>query len=398
MASIHRKGDGWVVRWRNPGESKNHSTPCPSHEVAMRVELKARNAHALGLPYLGPKAEAAALAARRVDLRELATEYLRSRRRAGKSEGYVYQTNIALTLFLQTLSEDDEAPIDGALLTSAALNGYYDHLREDRGCSLRTARDRVNYIERWWAWLGDSETWAERIGRPRRIEMAQPPAMDDPEAPTWREMDLTIACATGWYAHLMTVSRYTGLRAEDQALLLKRTDIDAAAGTLRVRPELGKTRAEKRGRTVPVSPILLSLLDAWPEDPEGWLVHVPKFSDRHAGPPKRRAWNAQASGAWRRAGVRPEVWDTQTTDDGHRKNGHPLHAFRKGFITGLLAAGAPLEDVQFLVGHKSALGGVTVERYMDPKMVRKLRAAVELVPPPSLVVVTPISGGGCRAG
>jgi hypothetical protein len=52
--------------------------------------------------------------------------------------------------------------------------------------------------------------------------------------------------------------------------------------------------------------------------------------------------------------------------------------------------------VKYLVGHKIE-GGVTVERYTDPAMVRQLRAVVDLLPPPSPVSVRRISGGGSVA-
>jgi integrase len=393
VASVHKKGDGWVVRWRNHGDPKNHSAPAPTRAIADTIRLNADSARALGKPYLGPKAEAAALAARRVDLRELAREYLRARKRAGKAAGTIYQTNIALTLFLQTLSEDDETPIAGAELTTKALAGYYDHLVNDRDCSLGTARARVEYVQRWWAWLCDEGGYDDRLPRPRTIEMAEPPRRPDPVAPTWEEMDRAIACASGWYQQLMLACRFTGLRANDQAMQLRRTDLDPAAGILRIRPELGKTPNEKRGRAVPVSRHLLAMVATWPEDPDGWLIHVPPNVGRWEGPAKRTAWNDAASAAWMRAGVRPEVWDTQESEDGQRRNGHPLHCFRAGVITHLQALGAALPDVQYLVGHKLT-GGVTVERYTDPAAVRKLREAVDLIPPLTLVEVRRIQGGG----
>ena len=393
MASVHRKGKGWIVRWRNRGDPTNHSAPAPTRAVADAIKLRADTARALGQPYLGPKAEAEALAARRVDLRELARAYLRSRVRAGRAEGTVYQTNVALALFLQTLSDDDETPISGDLLTPDALAAYYDHLLTDRGCSRGTARARVEYVQRWWRWLYERGGYHDRIGLPRTIEMADPTPRPDPVAPTWEEMDRAVACASGWYADLMTVCRYTGLRANDQAMQLRWEDVDLATGTLRIRPELGKTPNERRGRLVPLSPHLVRTLETWPRDPDGWLVHVPPNAGRWDGPPKRHAWNAQAAGAWERAGVRRDVWDTKPAADGHRHNGHPLHAFRLGIVSGLQALGVALPDVQFLVGHKLA-GGVTVERYTDPTMVRQLRAAVEMIPAIRPVEVRAIQGGG----
>jgi integrase len=391
-----RQGPRWDVIWYNPGDPKQKSYTCTTHEIAKRVRLDAEAAIQLGRPYFGPRKEAAMESERRaaalVDLRVLLVEYIASRRRAGRAESSIYQIDTAISLFLATLSDDDKAPIPGERLTVEALNGYYDHLRTERGCSLRTSRDRVQYIERWWAWATNQGRWPT-LPHPRRIEMAEPPVPPEPTAPTWVEMDRVIACATGWHRDLFTVCRFTGLRANDQAMQLRRADIDPDAATLRIRPELGKTRAEKRGRVVPVSRHLLAAVAAFPVDPDGWLIHVPPNAGRWTGPPKRVVWNLQAERAWERAGVRREVWDTQPSEDGHRHNGSPLHAFRDGVITGLQVLGVPLPDIQYLVGHKIA-GGVTVERYTDPTAVRKLREAVDLIPAPGLVEVRRIQGGG----
>lgn len=407
MASVHRveteSGPRWRVKWRNRGEARQRSSNAHTAEAAKRIKLAAEAAHDIGRPYYGPEHEAAATLARRVDMREAARDYLKARKRAGIAASTIRQTDICVTLFFDVLAPDadPDAPLwstddtGGERLSTASLAAYYDHLRGPRNCSLGTSRSHVEHVERWWAWLGNSDAWADRVPRPRTIEMAAPTAAPEPVAPTWIEMDRAIACATGWYPHLMTVCRFTGLRGEDQALELRRDDLDHEARTLRIRPELGKTPAERRGRTVPVSRHLLAMIATWPDDPDGWLVHVPKFSDRWEGPPKRRVWNAQVSGAWRRAAVRPEVWDTQPTNDGRRRNGRPMHAFRRGVITGLQALGAALDDVKYLVGHKVE-GGVTVERYTDPAMVRKLREVVDLIPPLSPVPVRAISGGGFR--
>lgn len=397
MASVERieTGDGirWKVRWRNRADPKRHSATAHTFEAAKRIKLAAETAHDLGRPYLGPAAEAQAVADARVNLRIGLRDYLLDRQRAGWADGSIRQADIALTQFLNLLSEDDTYT-DGALLTTASLGRLYTHLRGERGVSLGTAQARVQYVQRWWDWLGNSDTWGERVPRPRTIDMATPTPTRTPTAPTWQEMDRTIACAHEWYGRLMAVCRYTGLRANDQAMQLRRADL--VDGWLTIRPDLGKTKQEKRGRIVPVSRHLLAMIESWPEDPDGWLIHVPKFSERHPGPVKRHAWNANAAGAWRRAGVRPEVWDTQLGADGLRRNGHPLHAFRRGVVSGLQALGADLADVQYLVGHKLD-GGVTTDRYTDPAIVRKLQATVDLIPPPCPVAIRGISGGGVVA-
>lgn len=404
MASIQRRETGsgprWRVIWRNPGDPRQVVVVCHSADAARHAKVQAESAHDRGLAYYGPVAaaeEAARVEAERravedlrarEDLRFLATEYLRARGRK-LAPGSIGQIDTALGVFLSYLEPDPETRIPLERLTVEAIGGHYDYLRAERKCSTATATARVGFVLRWWRWCYEQERWLD-LRRPRDVELPEVTPHPEPVAPTWEEMDRAVACAAGWYARLMTVCRYTGLRGEDQVLQLRRDDL--IGDDLRIRPELGKTRPERRGRLIPVSRHLAAAIDAWPEDPDGWLVHVERTTARHAGTPKRRAWNDQTSGAWERAGVRPEVWDTQPTADGSRRNGHPLHAFRRGVITGLLALGADLPDVQYLVGHQLA-GGVTTDRYTDPTIARKLRATVDLIPPIRDVETRAIQGG-----
>jgi integrase len=115
---------------------------------------------------------------------------------------------------------------------------------------------------------------------------------------------------------------------------------------LNVRPETEKTG---RGREVPVSAHLVQFLDDW------------------APPPGRlfaRAWTPEAmwiNRCWRAAGVRTAI--------------HGRHAFRRGFETGLLAAGVDLVRVRALIGHSSGVD----DSYIDAAGLN-LRAAVSAVP------------------
>lgn len=408
MASIQRKetGDGprWRVRWRNPGEAGQVVVTCHSADAARHVKIQAESAHDRGLPYYGPHAEAEARARveaerraadelrAREDLRFLSVEYLRARGRK-LAPGSLNQIDVALGVFLTHLEPDPETRIPLERLTVEAIGLHYDYLRAERKCSSATAAARVGYVSRWWRWCYEQDRWPD-LGRPRDVEIPEVAPHPEPVAPTWGEMDRAVACAAGWYVRLLTVCRYTGLRGEDQVLQLRRDDL--IGDDLRIRPELGKTRQERRGRLIPVSRHLLAAIEEWPRDLDGWLVHIERTTARHAGPPKRRAWNDQTSGAWERAGVRREVWDTQPTADGSRRNGHPLHAFRRGVISGLLALGADLPDVQYLVGHQ-LVGGVTTERYTDPAIARRLRATVDLIPPIRAVETHGIQGGAVIA-
>lgn len=67
--------------------------------------------------------------------------------------------------------------------------------------------------------------------------------------PTWSQMDACISEAkTEWHRRTLVVMRYTGLRI-NQVLGLLWSDLDLSRQMVTIRPELGKTRAEKTGRT-----------------------------------------------------------------------------------------------------------------------------------------------------
>jgi len=68
--------------------------------------------------------------------------------------------------------------------------------------------------------------------------------------------------------------------------------------------------------------------------------------------------------AWKRAGVREEVWKQR-----------PHHAFRKGIRSGLKRLGADDMAVEFLLGHSLGIAGVS-----DPEAL-PMKAAVALIPP-----------------
>lgn len=138
-----------------------------------------------------------------------------------------------------------------------------------------------------------------------------------------------------------------GLRWKDLRL-------DVPVPILHVRPELGKSRQERRGRWVPIAPVLVAELGRLPRDGE-FVIGCGRL--------ERTARARDAARAWARGGVDPAVCE------------QPHHAFRAGFVSGLARLGADREAVEYLVGHS---GGVR-ERYLDPDAI-PLVQAVELVP------------------
>lgn len=238
---------------------------------------------------------------------------------------------------------------EGATVADLSVDLYgrwWDHLVKVRKCSPATATARVRKGERFWRWAAADDRYRQATPMPRVIEDLPDPPQPAKPAPTWEEMDRAIAHAWGWYADLFLVLRFTGLRA-GQAMRLQWADVDLDAGTLAVRPELGKSRWERRGRVVPMSPHLVAELAGWGRR-DGFLIRTDTDLRTLGHHPMARAW--------KRAGVREQVW-------GGAGRGRPAHAFRAGFVTGLRSAGVDLALVQHLVGHDP--GDVTTAHYTD---------------------------------
>jgi integrase len=231
-------------------------------------------------------------------------------------------------------------------------SGRHGH---ERGAE--TVRKHLQVIELMWMWAYENDDeWENLVPRPRRLKLTRtPPPLT--VAPTWDEMDACIEACNAWHRQLALLLRFTGLRVQ-QAMDLRWSDVDLDRATLSVRGELGKSRQERSGRTIPISMHLVELLRSW-ERRDEYIVPC----ERQAGPRAREARGRDMARAWKRAGVRPQA----------RKQPH--HAFRKGFVSELKRAGADDEAVEFLVGHSLGLRGV----YTDPDAL-PLRAAVALIP------------------
>ncbi len=245
-------------------------------------------------------------------------------------------------------------PVD--LLNMTELQEFDLHLRGRVG--VRTANARTLAVRRWWAWLMSQALYRPHLEAPpeSRVLELPIPTWAPPHAPTWAEMDAAIAASSGWTRDLATVLRYTGLR-QGQAMALLWSDIDLDAGLLTVRPELGKTRQERAGRTIPVSPHLVA-----------WLAGLGVRDGFVLAPHKtqRKAASWEMNPGWVAGDVRPAVW-----------RGHPAHAYRYGFTSGLAALGADREAVETLVGH--AIPGAR-SSYLDPRWALALRETVALIP------------------
>lgn len=341
MASITRRGDGYTVRWRDRAGCA-HSRQCPDKRTAEQLRAEIIRAHALGGDWSpAPLARAAPSVA------DAMQAYLDDRARVW-SPATARPRFYRLDAFVRWAEGEGADTV--ADLSRDLLARYHGHLRAT--CAELAAGQTVRAVETWWSWLLDHDDYASSTPRLRRLEMPDAAPVLDPIAPTWAEMDAAIgACSTDWHRRLLVVGRCAGLRP-GQILRLDWRDVDLDGVTLRIRPDLGKSKQERRGRTVPIAPALLREIETWAPR-EGRLVPAaPSGIDYDT-------WHR----IWERAGVRPAVWR------------QPAHTLRKGFKSGLLTAGASWVAVEYLMGHALGIGGV----YTDPAAMG-LKAAVAHVP------------------
>lgn len=377
MASIAKRGKRYIVRWRDPDGVERIRT-VPDFDTAKRLQRDVERTAALGQRWQ-PAVQAAAPELAVIDGDEivggLVEDFLTDRRRTLRPNTMVqYEVGLAQFTDFVRSRNPDRRRLTTDLITREVLGAWWVELVEVRRMSIATARLRLGAVHRCWDWAYDSDAYGSFVGRPRHLDM--PDAVyAPPVAPTWEEMDTFIrvagelaaakdeaGCRLGtcpvervWRRKLAIVLRFTGLRV-DQAMRLDWSDLDLERETLTVRPELGKTRAERVGRIVPVSSHLVAHLSGWGRR-EGWL-----FADGM----NRHAQSTGSTAIWKATGVRPAAW-----------KGHPHHSFRYGFTSGLKRLGADVEAVEYLVGH--AIPGVR-SRYLDPAAV-PLAEAVKLIPP-----------------
>ena len=353
MANIEKRNGKYRVRWREGCQAR--SKACPDKRTAEELRKQVERCEALGTRW-EPRTSRS-----EPTLEEAIAAYLKEQGRA-----LVRRTTATygerLLIFLRFLRlKYPRGPIYLDVLDKQLLGDFWDASAvglHGNPRSIATRNKLVQNVQRWWKWCYDDERFEEWTPRPRTIKLSQPRSLPT-TAPTWAQMDAVVGACTAWRRQLALTLRFTGLRV-GQVMRLRWADIDLPNMMLRVRPELGKTQQEKRGRVVPLSEHFVEEITGWGIR-EGWLVKEgPNVKDR-----SRAARAEMMKRAWLRAGVPQEVWKQR-----------PQHAFRKGFVTNLRQAGADHGSVEFLVGHDPGITGVyTAGRAL------KLREAVDLIPP-----------------
>jgi len=352
MASIDKRkgagGDvvGWRVRWRE-ADGHARSRQFDTYKLAKEFLAQAERCEQLGLRWEPPAAREEPC------VQQVVTDYLTDRARtlSPKSlEAYGAHLNV-LEQFLGARWRRPFREVFSRQMLAEfwAWVGDVGNTRMGRPRSAVTQNKILSVAQLLWSWADEHGDYGDLVPRPRRIDLPTP-ASSPTVAPTWAQMDAMLAALDEPHRRLAMVMRCTGLRRE-QARGLLWSDVDLERGELTVRGELGKTTQERRGRVVPLAPVLVAAL-------AGWGVREGSVC------PLARVSGYQVHQAWRAAGV-PESMTA------HR----PLHGLRKGFVSGLKALGADAGAVEYLIGHSTGLAGTYTAAW-----ALKLREAVALVP------------------
>jgi len=376
MATIEKRRDGYRVRWRDPDGSAR-SRQCPTKKVAEQHRRQVEDASALGRRWEPPARVTIP------SLAELVDTYLVALCRTA-AQNTIDSHRAQLAGFVVWCHEHGHA--DATALRRGLVEGYDAH-RATLGLRTSTRRVTLSILSACWRWCYEHEDYRGHVAPPVRVSM---PArvVHEVTAPLWSEVDAVVERALDraatsradiWraIARLVVLLRGTGLRLS-QCLRLEGRDVDAQLGTLRIRPELGKTSSERAGRTLPLPPWLLVELVSWDLDP-GLIVTVPARG--RAGVPDGTPSPLPAStGAWRVSQlwrdvdvdgrpVRPEVYERR-----------PDHAFRKALRTELLHARCHPEAIEYWCGRSTGVRGT----YTDPRAHDLLQIA-RAIPRPECV-------------
>jgi integrase len=367
MATLERRGGGWRLRWRDPDGSPR-SRQCPTKPVAQALRREVEEAAALGRRW-EPASRVAV-----PKLADLIIAYLDDLCRVSR-QNTVNSHRSQLSAFLAWCHA--RGVTEPRRLTRSLLEEF-DAWRASSGIGSATRRLTLGIVRRWWSWCAEHEDHRAHLGPPPRINL---PARVVVEvvAPYWEEVDKVVELALHQaeksatheaIARVVILLRGTGLRIS-QVLRLRWDDLNPQLGTLRIRPELGKTPSERAGRTLPLAPWLLRWLLTL-ERPSDLVVSVPnhrragvKVGDRVEFVVTTASWRVRQ--LWEALEARPEVYERR-----------PDHAFRKALRTELLHARCSSEAIEYWCGRSTGTPG----RYTDPRAHDLVEIARAIPEPP----------------
>lgn len=363
MATITRRGETYLVRWYDLAGGRRSRT-APTKRAAAELARDVENERALGRDWT-TEAEKPLESAQVARVGAVALAFIADSRRR-KRAATVKSLSGTIDRFIDFLAQRDpnepDPPI--SILSRSLLGEFFDWTG---GRAPATRNSYVQAVHLLWEWAADSDEYAEVTPRPRRLAL---PVVDSTPtiAATWAECDAVIDVLgrrppTGSPSvvayRLAVILRYTGLRAR-QGLSLEWRDVDLPAGLLTIRGELGKSRQERGGRVIPMSPHLIAELRTWPSHDHPRLV------------PSMVNVSSTSSQFAKAVAVAVDEGRVRKAAFARRSE----HAFRKAFVTELRGLGADVDAVEYLVGHSAGIRGV----YTDPRALALVNA-VSLVTP-----------------
>lgn len=161
MASVHRRGKGWEVRWRNI-DGRQRSRQCPTKRSASQLAREIEESKALGVEWQ-PRHSA-----EDPDVGSVMQDFLDDRARTCRQS-----TLDGLTTALrQFLAHLEAAHPHGKLrldvLTKSALADFHQAVRSR--ASVRTANKYVQAVQGrrgLWNWIANDDRYCDIVPRPR---------------------------------------------------------------------------------------------------------------------------------------------------------------------------------------------------------------------------------------
>lgn len=344
-ATVGERNGKPEVRWRTvAGKSKRRQ--CKTKRAADKLCNEINFLLDLGRDWAPPDSRRGAAPT----VAKLGADYLAD---AGRrlSPKTVEGLRAAINSLVGFLSADEGAPAPVTSLSRDNLHRWHAAMLQD--VDVRTAATKLARASGMWRWASEeSDTWEDVVPRWRRVSAGMVPAPRRIPAPTLAQVDQAIAAApVEWMRRLLTFMRYTGLRY-NQVLRLDWADVHLAERRLTIRPELGKSKQERRGRVVPLHSGLADELAGWGRR-EGPLV---------TGQPSQISKD-QRRRPWTLAGIEVR---------------QPYHGVRHALASHLRSGGTPEDEIGYLLGHA---GGVTgVYAFDAVSMWPRLVLAVESLP------------------
>lgn len=366
MASIHPRGDGWQIRWRNPGERTVRSHQVPTRSLALQVQREIKAARALKRPW---PAAPAPRDPEPLYLSSLIDAWIVDQQRLARAPRTIERAHAVLSVLVPwATARLGHAPTVAAF--SRSLLEAWDAEQIARGNGLATRRIAMWAPSAVWRWGWDHDEWRTGMAPPAipRLPRAE---KRRPIAPTVEQMDAVVVAAHNGLQvrrdreavrRLVILLRGLGWRVS-QCLGIEWPEVDLDLEEIELRGELGKSAWERAGRRVKMASWLAAEIRTWL--PRTGLLIGRKIHRNSAAIAVRRLWGV--------TGAPESLW-----------KGRPDHAFRSGLISELKRARVDTEVAEYYVGHAPA---GTRGPYVDPASLNTQEVA-DAIPAPGVRTVS----------